>query len=316
MIWFWNSRWIVGADPQNFWFIAIFLIAVTMAAFIGMFLFWKRLQLIENTPRSLIRSAAQGYVELQGLCKLMPGEPIMSPLTSTRCVWWSYSIEERSGNRRQGWTTLQQGISDNVFFIMDDSGHCAIDPEHAQVYPSSRQVWYGDTPEPLGSLAAGRFQLGANYKYTESCLYENDPLYALGYFHTQGPVSVGDINEEVRQLLVEWKRDQAALKQRFDANHDGEVDQAEWDSARAEARREVLASEREAMTRPPVSLLSRPPDGRPFILSNQSQKNLATRFRLYAFGCLLLFFVAGASVAHMITLRLASSSPSVPIRAP
>ncbi|HEX5339414.1 MAG TPA: GIDE domain-containing protein [Gammaproteobacteria bacterium] len=309
---FWNSHWITDSPTADFWYTAVLICAIAVVAFFAAFYFWKRLRLVEDTPKSLIRSAAQGYVELQGRCKLMPGEPIMSPLTSTRCVWWSYRVDKRNRSSRGAkWESLEHAVSDESFFIEDYSGHCAVDPEHAQVYPSVRQVWYGDLERPAGGFSRSRFGSDPDYRYTELRVHEHDPLYALGYFHTQGPVSAGTINEEVRQLLAQWKQDQAALIRRFDTNHDGQVGQQEWDAAREEARREVLASEREAMARPPISILSRAPDGRPFILSTRPQKKLESRFRLYAAGCLLLFFVAGASATHMITLRLGSTASHV-----
>ncbi|HET7650225.1 MAG TPA: hypothetical protein VFL15_05955 [Gammaproteobacteria bacterium] len=306
MIPFLDSHWIASADAGHFWAVAIGISLLAIAAFFGIFIFQRRLRVIEDTPRSLVRSAAQGYVELQGRCRLMPGEPIIAPLTQTRCVWWSYSIEERRSDSkgRETWSVLQRGTSDDLFFIDDGSGQCAIDPDRATIYPSAKDVWYGDSPEPLGGPALGTFRVGSQYRYRESRMHEDDPLYALGYFHTQGPAGMGEINEEIRQLLAEWKRDQATLIRRFDTNHDGQIDQQEWEAAREEARREVLATEREAMSRPPINVLSHPPYNRPFILSTQPQKKLVSRFRTYAIGCLVVFFVAGAVAAHMITLRV------------
>ena len=311
MLYFLNGHWIITADPGDFWMTAGIAMLLALAGFAGFLLFLRRLRFVEETPQSLIRSAAQGYVELQGNCQLMPGDPIIAPLTQQACVWWSYSIEQKHerGNN-SNWRTVQRATSDDLFYIEDGTGHCAVDPEHAVVYSSIKQVWYGNSEWPEGGPGLGKLSVGAAYRYCEHRIESDDPLYALGYFHTQGPVGMGEINEEVRQLLVEWKQNQAALIARFDTNHDGQIDEQEWEAAREEARKEILAQEREAMSRPPINVLSRPPDGRPFILSTTPQKKLETRLRLYIAASLLAFFVAGAVSARLLTVRL--TQPAAP----
>lgn len=316
MLHFLDTHWLVTAGSGDFWMTAGIAVLLALAGFAGFFLFLRRLRFVEDTPQSLIRSAAQGYVELQGVCRLMPGAPIIAPLTQQTCVWWSYSIEQKSssGNNRVTWNTVQRRTSDDLFFIDDGTGHCAVDPDHAVIYPSIKQVWYGNSEMPEGGPALGTLGLTASYRYSESRIETDARLYALGYFHTQGPVGMGEIDEEIRQLLVEWKQNQAALIARFDTNHDGRIDQQEWDAAREEARKEILAQEREAMSRPPINVLSRPRDGRPFILSTTPQQKLETRLRLYIAASLLAFFVAGAVSARMLTVRLAYASVPAPVQ--
>ena len=311
MLDFIDSEWVRSASPANFWLITCGIWAVTLAGFIGTFYFFQRLRLIEDTPKSLVRSAAQGYVELQGSCKLMPGEPIIAPLTRQPCVWWSYRVEEHVGSGKNAhWQTVRSEKSGELFLLEDETGQCVVDPEHADVYPSATQSWYGSSEMPEGGPLMGGYALGigARYRYVEQRMQADDPLYALGFFHTQGPESEGDINEEVRQLLAKWKQDQPWLKAHFDKNHDGQIDEQEWDAARQEARRIVMEQEREAMSRPPVNLLSKPRDDRPFILSTLPQKKLETRLRLYVAACLLAFFAGGAFGTHAISLRLSPPS--------
>jgi len=112
----------------------------------------------------------------------------------------------------------------------------------------------------------------------------------------------------VRELLVKWKRDQAWLIQHFDQDHDGQIDPQEWEAARQEARRLVLEQDRDAMTRPPMNMLTRPPDDRPYILSTLPQKNLELRMRLYVAAGLLLLLLAGAAGTQMLTVRLSPAS--------
>ena len=300
-----DPDWIRHADAGHFWIFTAAIGAVSLAGFFGIWRNYRRLLLVEDTPKSLIRSAAQGYVELEGEARLMPGAPIIAPLTRASCLWWSYRIEQyvRSG-KSSHWKTIKSEISPGLFLIVDDTGQCVVDPDHALVYPSAKNVWYGNDSWPDAGPAMGAMRIGSSYRYTEERMHDQDWLYALGYFHTQDPVSDADIDEEVRQQLLAWKKDQAWLIQHFDTNHDGQVDMQEWDAARAEARRLVLEQERENMQRPPVNVLNRPPDGRDFILSTLPQPNLESRLRLYALGCLLLFFCAGALAAYLLSVRL------------
>src|SRR3546814_14962162 len=93
------GRSIAATSPGGFW---IFVSILALCAPLTFWLAFSRLResrLIQDTPTSRVRSAAQGYVEFEGFARLMPGPPIFSPLSRTRCAWWRYVIEhrERSG---------------------------------------------------------------------------------------------------------------------------------------------------------------------------------------------------------------------------
>lgn len=294
-------------DPVHFWIIAAALWGVAATAFVTGWRYFLRLQVVEDTPKSLVRSAAQGYVELSGTTKLMPGDPILAPLTRIPCIWWSYCVEEHVGaGKSSHWQTISTETSGELFWLEDVTGRCVVDPDKAIVYPSSKDVWYGSSATPEGGPHMGGMHFGGRYRYTEQRMLEGDPLYALGYFHTQGPVSAGDIDEEVRQQLLAWKKDQAWLLQHFDLDHDGQVDPQEWEAARQEARRLVLERERDDLQRPPVNVLGRPPDDREFILSTLPQQKLETRLRFYVAACLAAFLLAGAVGTYILHVRLAA----------
>ncbi|HEV2321312.1 MAG TPA: hypothetical protein VGT42_03035, partial [Gammaproteobacteria bacterium] len=206
------------------------------------------------------------------------------------------------------WENVSNGRSGELFHIEDSTGRCVIDPDHAVVYPSAKNVWYGSSSTPDTAPRMGMGSSGGRYRYTEERIDEDVPLYALGYFHTQGPVSAGDIDDEVRAQLAAWKKDQAWLIQHFDANRDGVVDQQEWEAARTEARRLVLERERDNLERPPVDVLGRPPDGREFILSTLPQGKLQSRLRLYAAACLLCFICAGSLGTYILHVRFSGGT--------
>src|SRR5690606_39295531 len=64
---------------------------------------------------------------------------------------------------------------------------------------------------------------GGGYRYTERRMHEDDLLYAIGYFQTRSshhePLQR---TRETAALLAAWKRDQAGLLARFDADASGD----------------------------------------------------------------------------------------------
>ncbi len=292
-------------EPAEFWIGAGVLIALALGAFYAIFRFIHRYHIIEGTPTSRVRSAAQGYVELDGIGYLMPGTPIVAPLSGITCTWYSYKVEERTesgSDRRERWRTLRQETSDDLFLLKDDTGECVIDPEGAEVTPGISEVWYGDVPMWNGTMLR---RSSGRYRYTEKRMHPGDALYAIGQFRSiGGSQELPNTHEEVRELLAEWKRDQVALHARFDRNNDGVLSVDEWEAVRRAAWKEVLAAQAQRARGPVHHLLTRPDDGRrPFILSVLPQELLITRYRRYTVLSLLVFLLAGSVATWMLTAR-------------
>jgi hypothetical protein len=279
-----------GLEPGAAWAI------VAIAAAIAVFLLWqafralRRARLVEDTPTSLIRSAAQGYCELFGHGELMPGPPIRAPLSGATCLWWEYSIEEkvRSGKNTH-WRTLEADVSGSIFALDDPTGRCLVDPDGAEVIGPAAVVWYGDGPRPLlGPDQGARWGLGHRYRYSQRVIPTGTLLLAMGTFETVGdPHASLDAQREVAAKLTAWKRDPAALKARFDADRDGQVDLQEWEAARLAAQREVQAELADQALSPGVHLMRDPRDDRPYILTTYDQETLAGRRRWVARFALL-----------------------------
>ena len=301
--------------PFGFWVLVLLVVAFATAGFYAAFRFLRRARLIADTPTSKIRSAAQGYLELEGYGELMPGEPIIAPLTGNPCTWYRYKVERRevhysNGKRRESWRTVNSGVSDNLFLLVDDTGQCVIDPEGAEVTCRGKDHWYGHTQRPTsgpGSASPLRMASG-NYRYTEERMHPGESLYAIGLFKTTGGAEdLGSTREEVQALLRDWKQDRAALVRRFDTNGDGTVDMSEWEGARKAARSEVLDARSEQLARAGTNLMIRPADKRrPYLLSVVPQDRLASRFRWLAVGGLTLFFLAGSAASWMLSVRVAA----------
>jgi hypothetical protein len=260
---------------------------------------------MENMPTSRLRSAAQGYIELEGDARLMEGPPIIAPLTKTHCVWWAFRIEEkRQSGKNSNWVTINSGRSDDSFELDDGTGKCVVNPDGAKVIPRHKQTWYGSSarPDVPPAMGGGWLRVGfGKYRYTEERIHDQEPVYALGLFrtHTGGPDSFEE-KLDLNELLTKWKGDKKMMAL-FDVNKDGKVDQKEWDAARRMAVKKVRDEHvQRAVETPDLHLLAKPRDGRPYILSGIPQAMLIRRWRLTSFACSVV--AAGAGYVFITAL--------------
>ena len=231
-----------------------------------------RVRAIRDTPTSKIASAAQGYVELSGFGEPFGEVPMLSKLNQLPCLWYRYKVEQR--NFENKWKTVDSGEVNETFILRDDTGTCVVDPENAEIVTQHCDHW----------------QQG-DYRYTEWKLIRHDPIYVIGQFRTQGGSTLEfDTRAELNALLAEWKKDMPALRERFDLNNDGKLDEDEWFLARQAAKREVQKGLREAQAQPDINIICQPRDGKLFLMSNLSQEKLSRRYLLWTWLHLIIFF--------------------------
>jgi hypothetical protein len=285
------------ADPSDFGFwLATLGVAVIGGAWFA-FRWLHIARMLEDTPTSRIRSAAQGYVELVGRAGPLAGARNLAPLTQRPCVWWRYRIQRRTGSAANGkqrakWQTVNSGRSEQPFLLDDGTGECIVQPTGAEVLTSENTTWYGDMPWPTEAPGRRPFFGEPEYRYYEERIYEHEQVHVLGQFRTHSGLANRDRDADVAALLTEWKQDQAALLQRFDADGDGRVSLAEWEQARAAARNAVTRQHLEQPVQPALHAVG-PPDGRQlFLIAAYPEQALARRYRRRA-----LFAFAGFAVA-------------------
>ena len=306
------ADWIAAArnmPSDDFWIVTGIAIAIALVGALFAFFRFKRSRLIEDLPTSRIRSAAQGHVELEGTAQLLPGEPILAPLSNRICAWWKYSIEKRestysNGRKQTRWRTIESGTSDEMFELTDDTGACVIDPEGASVIPNKKISWYGHSHRPARAPNKTQWFGFGRYRYKEERIEPGSEIYALGWFRTDGGVAHEfDEKSEVRDLLSEWKQDKQKMLKEFDADGDGMVDMEEWEAARKAAIEAVRAQQLERATDPDIHVMCKPPRRLSFILSTVSQHDLIKRSRWQAVAGLIGFFAGGSVAIWMLTAR-------------
>jgi hypothetical protein len=256
---------------------------------------FRRVQALADTPIARIRSAPQGYVELCGRAALMPGPPILGPLSSLPCVWYRYRLEERtSGNK---WRVVSRGVSDSLFLIEDNTGQCVVDPDGAEFTKTTRDVWYGTAG---GVRTFALLGIGAHYRYLEQRIMPGEEVHAIGLFKTVGGNrEPPDTRREVARLLERWKKNPRMMAL-FDRRRNGRIDPDEWEAARLAAHRQVQRQQLERATEPDIHTLSDTGDSnRPYLIAALSEGRLIRKYQLDTGLYLGLALAAGSYLAWL-----------------
>lgn len=302
------TSWAAHAPSTDFWLLTGLLGIIGLVSLVQAFVFLLRKRVIEDIPTSRIRSAAQGYVELEGRGELMSGPPVLAPLTGSRCLWYEYSIQEHRGSgKNRRWVSVESGRSSDLFLLIDGTGQCVIDPDGARVTASVTDKWYGPNRDSRLKTTGGRWLIfGARFRFREARLQPGDPLYAIGLFETVGGAgTAADHQTRLRALLSEWKADTELLLERFDQNRDGEICLEEWEQVRAVAWQEVLKQHAELQAAEPVHMMGETRDRRwPYLLSATPQFDLVKRYRTVILLLLIAALGSGTAASFLITSRL------------
>ena len=148
----------------------------------------------------------------------------------------------------------------------------------------------------LGALVSSR------YRYTEERIDAGN-AYILGWFDTLRSTD-RSVSEEVSHKLRDWKSDQQALKHRFDANRDGELDENEWMLARQQAHSEVVQERAQRSAESDIHIVrAGGHDRHPFLISAKPQFQLTGRYRRYAAFSMAGSVLAAGFLAWMLVVR-------------
>jgi hypothetical protein len=245
-------------------------------------------RLVSDTPRVRIRSAAQGYVKLSGRAAAVNDKPLAAPLSSRPCVWWRYQVDQKTRNAKgeTRWETIDSGASVDLFVLADGDDTCLVGPVNAEITATSTNVWYGTVPRPARAPMSSALLQEGDFRYTEELLSTGDQLSVLGELRSHSEIV--DPDDSVAALLHQWKQDQKGLLARFDKDHDGRLDAAEWEAVRQAAEVESHSKTQDSRINR-LNVISQPSNGEPFLVAGMDDAHLVRRERLHA----ALFFVLG-----------------------
>jgi hypothetical protein len=292
-----------GAAPSGYWGFAAICAAATAYALYRFLAGLRRDRFVADTPLARIRSAAQGYVRLEGRAAAPAEGELTAPLSGLPCVWWDFRIDRRqmSDRHRNQWILIERATSVTPFALRDADGECLVGPVGADVTASSHARWFGDTPRPAvlsasAALVAARSPLTGlehDYRYSERLIAPGAHLTVLGQLRSHSDVE--SLDDAVRDTLSRWKHDQAGLLARFDRDHDGQLDAHEWEAARTAARREVESALGSKAAR--VSVVGQSTHGEPFLIAPLDSAHLLVREKRRA-----QFALAASLLLAMLTL--------------
>ena len=297
---------------DEFWAYFIGTCLVSLVCLYFYFRYLWRYRIMQDMPTVRIRSASQGYNEFEGVAKLLPGDPIIAPLTKRSCVWYWYKVEEKQshyvrGHSRTSWHIFETGVSDGVFSLHGRTGKAIIDPDDAEVIHSASDTWYGSSPFPTAGprgFSSRAFAIGKRYRYSEKRIHEGDELYVLGDFKSFREVMLPTKNESLAAILRQWKSNSQMLMNRFDENRDGHIDSVEWEKAVLIAKNQLMEESIKQSGARIDNLIEKPTDSRkPFLISTQDEESLTASFQYKSWASLFLFFVVGALAVWMINVR-------------
>jgi len=128
-------------------------------------------RLVEDTPRSTVRAAAIGNVELTGAA--CGPYVLAAPLSKQDCFYYRLIVWVRRDNRRQR-------IVEEKFvplFLDDGTGHVLVDPRRARLYFESTT---GGPADSLGDLVARHGPYDEIEEIREFCIAPGAKLFAFG----------------------------------------------------------------------------------------------------------------------------------------
>jgi len=303
----WLENEILGMPGVDYKVLYVILLAVLAFMLYYAFIAFRRYRIMDGTPTSRIRSAAQGHVELKGLAEFMQDGIIHSPFSGSRCVWYHCTIDrqKRSG-QRMTWTNISDECSSQLFRLVDDTGDCIIDPDHAHVIPETDLTWYGDNSESRNRVPAKKQLISlnrGNYRFRERLIRPATPIYAMGWFKTiYSNVSDELIAVQAADLVKQWKLQPSRYLSEFDIDQNGKIQQGEWETIRAAARKQVVAKVSQQQRE--YHVISRPDDKRqPYILSALDEGILVSRKKLKAYASLTLAFLLFSILVTLFSIR-------------
>lgn len=161
---------------------------LSLSALIMSLTYFRQIRSISDTPISQIRSAAQGFVKLEGTQSPGPNGTLSSPFSHQPCTWYQAITEQyvQQGSDAY-WTIIHETVSQTPFYLDDQHDRCTIYPVGAKVLQAHQRCWYGATEAPSTSPPPkwlSPFQKG-RFRYTECYLSPNTPLTVMGQFKSQ-----------------------------------------------------------------------------------------------------------------------------------
>lgn len=250
---------------------------VGIFAFMRGFFLLRRKRFIQNIPRTTIRGAPLGLVEITGTVE--GPYTIIGPMSEEDCFY--YRAVVWSKGERSPWRKTAEESLAAPFFLDDGTGKMMVDPHGAEtdLPPVFSEEYQTDVPDHLRHfLSRHAVPSGFSLKLEEYCVRPGDTLFAMGTLRENSSSSAG-----TGQGATEFLSPEAA-----DLERRGEME-ADWPGPRVGPQINVARMSKpsaEFELHPPVALAG--VGNRPLFISSCSRgeivEALALRSAFYIWG--------------------------------
>ena len=126
---------ILASGSQHPYLGAFIMIGMGSLLFLGGFQNYRKYRILADAPRAHVRSMSMGLVHLRGKAT---GEPLVSPLTGTRCFAYvcnvqSYVKTRSGGKTKWEWQTISGDDDIRHFYLDDGTGRVRVNPVQLEV---------------------------------------------------------------------------------------------------------------------------------------------------------------------------------------
>jgi hypothetical protein len=126
---------LVTGSQQHPYLGAFVLVVMGIVVFLLGFKQYREYRILADAPRAHVRSIPMGLVHLRGKAT---GEPLISPLTGSRCFMFMVDIEEwvktraKGGGTKWAWRTTAGDDDLKQFYLDDGTGRVLVNPVEAE----------------------------------------------------------------------------------------------------------------------------------------------------------------------------------------
>ena len=227
-LFFWQIQMLLVEEPDQ-GFLKFAMIGIAAIWLIVSFFLWRRVQAMQDTPTSNIRSVAVGTAEIVGQVRpgihsppvvIVDGDPSKS--VSDLVAWrWTYEIEvettehytDSEGNRKtrvkREWRTVRTDDGATVFTVHDGTGGMAVLPNSfgTREYGDHLIQWECRHDMRIRGLLTNLFMQGniKRHRWTLWGLATGDPCYMLATMRSRSDdaLAAESIDRSLQNALLE-----------------------------------------------------------------------------------------------------------------
>lgn len=186
------ALWLSSSNDGRIVLYAALGFVIGILLFVRGFRALQRERLITMTPRSKVRSAAIGLVELTG--QAVGPHTLTSPITQRPCFFYRTALWQEVGSGKdRHWKQVLDERFHVPFFLRDETGMVLVDPNGAEmdIHCDFKGEYHesmfsgANVPPRVAELAASNgIFANRNLRVEEYCLKPQNALYILGTFAT------------------------------------------------------------------------------------------------------------------------------------